>query len=106
MSTRGLASGRVVAGRPAAGDRPAGNGAPAVARPTGGSVAGRPTGGPVRLRRLPLPVLLGGMLLAGLCGLLALNTASAAQELTQRSLTDSNASASDVQQQLVRDLAA
>jgi hypothetical protein len=62
--------------------------------------------GPVRLRRLPLPVLLGGMLLAGLCALLALNTASAAQELTQRALTDSNASASDIEQQLVRDLAA
>ncbi|MEO9239297.1 MAG: hypothetical protein ABI418_14545, partial [Jatrophihabitantaceae bacterium] len=60
----------------------------------------------VRLRRLPLPVLLGGMLLAGLCALLALNTASAAQELTQRSLTDSNANTSDIDQQLVRDLAA
>jgi len=60
----------------------------------------------VRLRRLPLPVLLGGMLLAGLCALLALNTASAAQQLAQRSLTDSIASASDVEQQLVRDLAA
>ncbi|HJQ00280.1 MAG TPA: hypothetical protein VJ851_01650 [Jatrophihabitans sp.] len=60
----------------------------------------------VKLRRLPLSVLLGGMLLAGLCALLALNTASAAQELTQRALTDSNASASDVEQQLVRDLAA
>ena len=46
------------------------------------------------------------MLLAGLCALLALNTASAAQELSQRALTDSNASASDIEQQLVRDLAA
>jgi hypothetical protein len=69
-------------------------------------MSGRTVAGPVRLRRLPLPVLLGGMLLAGLCALLALNTASAAQELTQRSLTDSNASASDIEQQLVRDLAA
>ncbi len=58
-----------------------------------------------RLRAVPLPVLLGGMLLAGLCLLLALNTASAAQELRQRTLTDSNAGASDTEQQLVRDLA-
>ncbi|MDQ2838156.1 MAG: hypothetical protein M3Y42_19755 [Actinomycetota bacterium] len=62
--------------------------------------------GRTRLRTLPLPVLLGAMLLAGLCALLALNTASAAQELKQRTLTDSNASTSDVEQQLVRDLAA
>jgi hypothetical protein len=59
-----------------------------------------------RLRRLPLPVLLGLMLVAGLCALLALNTASAAQELKQRALTDSNASTLDVEQQLERDLAA
>ena len=66
----------------------------------------RQDGPAVRLRRLPLPVLLGGMLVAGLCALLALNTASAAQELKQRALTDSNANTSDVEQQLVRDLAA
>jgi hypothetical protein len=59
-----------------------------------------------RLRRLPLPVLLGSMLVAGLCALLALNTASAAQELKQQNLTDSNANTSDVEQQLRRDLAA
>lgn len=59
----------------------------------------------VRLPRLPLPVLLGGMLIGGLCLLLALNTASAAEELRQRTLTDSNASASDTEQQLIRDLA-
>ncbi len=59
-----------------------------------------------RLRRLPLPVLLGLMLIGGLCALLALNTASAAQELKQRSLTDSNAATSDLEQQLLRDLAA
>ena len=59
-----------------------------------------------RLRRLPLAVLLGLMLVAGLCALLALNTASAAQELKQRALTDSNASTLDVEQQLERDLAA
>ncbi|HEU5268937.1 MAG TPA: hypothetical protein VFU36_03365 [Jatrophihabitans sp.] len=59
----------------------------------------------VRLPALPLPVLLGGMLIGGLCLLLALNTASAAEELRQRTLTDSNASASDTEQQLIRDLA-
>lgn len=59
-----------------------------------------------RLKTMPLPVLLGAMLLAGLCALLALNTASAAQELKQRSLTDANANASDQEQQLLRDLAA
>jgi len=59
----------------------------------------------VRLPRLPMPVLLGGMLIGGLCLLLALNTASAAEELRQRTLTDSNANASDAEQQLIRDLA-
>lgn len=59
-----------------------------------------------RLSSLPLPVLLALMLVAGLCALLALNTASAAQELKQRSLTDSNAALSDQEQQLMRDLAA
>jgi hypothetical protein len=63
------------------------------------------TGVRARLRTVPLPVLLGGMLVAGLCLLLTLNTASAAQELRQRELTDSNANASDLEQQLVRDLA-
>jgi hypothetical protein len=57
-------------------------------------------------RRLPLPALLAIMLVGGLCTLLALNTASAAQELKQRSLTDSNAALSDQEQQLMRDLAA
>ncbi|HEY0169050.1 MAG TPA: hypothetical protein VGB75_18540 [Jatrophihabitans sp.] len=60
----------------------------------------------VRLSRLPLPVLLTIMLVAGLCALLALNTASAAQELKQRSLNDSNTALSDLEQQLMRDLAA
>jgi type II secretory pathway pseudopilin PulG len=67
-------------------------------------VPGAPHG--IRLRRLPLPVLLGLMLVGGLCALLALNTASAAQELKQRSLTESNAGLSDQAQQLMRDLAA
>jgi hypothetical protein len=68
-------------------------------------VSARSTGVRARLRTVPLPVLLGGMLVAGLCLLLTLNTASAPQELRQRELTDSNASASDLEQQLVRDLA-
>ena len=59
-----------------------------------------------RLRRLPLPVLLGLMLVGGLCALLALNTVSAALELKQRALTESNAALSDQAQQLLRDLAA
>jgi hypothetical protein len=57
-------------------------------------------------RRLPLAVLLGFMFLAGLCALLALNTASAALEVQQRGLTAANASTSDSEQQLLRDLAA
>jgi hypothetical protein len=68
-------------------------------------VTARSTGVRARLRTVPLPVLLGGMLIAGLCLLLTLNTASAAQELRQRELTDSNANASDLEQQLIRDLA-
>ena len=60
----------------------------------------------LRLGRMPLPVLLGLMLVGGLCALLALNTASAAQELKQRSLTEANAALSDQEQQLMRDLAA
>ena len=67
--------------------------------------APNPAAARVRLPGLPLPVLLGGMLIGGLCLLLALNTASAAEELRQRTLTDSNASASDTEQQLIRDLA-
>jgi hypothetical protein len=59
-----------------------------------------------RGRRLPLPVLLAVLLVGGLCTLLALNTASAAQELRQRSLTERNAALSDLAQQLTRDLAA
>ena len=65
-----------------------------------------PTRAGVRLRGLPLPVLLGLLLVGGLCALLALNTASAAQELKQRALTDRNAAISDAEQQLMRDLAA
>ena len=51
-------------------------------------------------------MLLAVLLVGGLCALLALNTASAAQELQQRSLTERNAELSDLAQQLTRDLAA
>ena len=57
-------------------------------------------------RRLPLWVVLIGMLAAGLCALLALNTASAALEVQTRGVSDTNANTSDTQQQLTRDLAA
>jgi hypothetical protein len=57
-------------------------------------------------RRLPLAVVLGLMLVGGLCALLALNTASAALEVRNRAVTDDNASSSDSEQQLLRDLAA
>ena len=57
-------------------------------------------------RQVPLPVVLVSMLVGGLCALLALNTASAALEVRNRGLTDSNTSASDAEQQLMRDLAA
>jgi outer membrane biosynthesis protein TonB len=56
-------------------------------------------------RRVPLWVVLIAMLAAGLCALLALNTASAALEVQTRGLSDSNANTSDEQQQLTRDLA-
>jgi cell division septation protein DedD len=59
-----------------------------------------------RTKRVPLPVVLGLMLVGGLCALLALNTASAAQEIMQRHITDANATTSDTEQQLLRDLAA
>jgi hypothetical protein len=58
-----------------------------------------------RSKRLPLPVLLGLMFVGGLCALLALNTASAALEIQQRHISDTNASTSDTEQQLLRDLA-
>jgi hypothetical protein len=57
-------------------------------------------------RRLPLAVVLGLMLVGGLCALLALNTASAALEVRNRTITDDNANSSDTEQQLLRDLAA
>ena len=69
----------------------------AVDRPDGDQELGTPAGARqsaprvARLRRLALPVLLGLMLVGGLCALLALNTVAAAQELKLRALTYSNA---------------
>ena len=78
----------------------------AVGKPAAQADTRQPAPRAARLRRLPLPVLLGLMLVGGLCALLALNTASAAQELKQRALTESNTALSDQAQQLLRDLAA
>jgi hypothetical protein len=73
-------------------------------RMTGRRAPGAGSGG--RSKRLPLPVLLGLMFVGGLCALLALSTASAALEIQQRHISDTNASTSDTEQQLLRDLAA
>lgn len=53
---------------------------------------------------VPTWLILLVMFVGGLCSLLALNTASAAAEVEQRAVVDANASASDQQQQLQRDL--
>jgi hypothetical protein len=79
-------------------------------RVSGSSRNGRPTRAAAAAaasgkRRLPLPVILGGMLIVGLAALLALNTASAALEVRNRSVTAANTSVSDTEQQLLRDLA-
>ena len=71
----------------------------------GHRMTGRRAAG-ARAKRLPLPVLLGLMLVGGLCALLTLNTASAALEIKQRHISDANAGTSDTEQQLLRDLAA
>jgi hypothetical protein len=76
---------------------------PATARPataravptsrTEGRAAGRP-------RRAPFVLLVLGLVGAGLCALLAINTVAAADEVRQRELTSSNADASDQAAQL------
>jgi hypothetical protein len=58
-----------------------------------------------RPHRVPFVVLLAAVLLAGMLALLGLNTASAANEVAQRKFDLANASLSDVEQQLGRDLA-
>lgn len=62
--------------------------------------------GDVRPHRVPFAVLLAAILVGGLLALLGLNTASAAGEVAQRKYDAANASLSDIQQQLTRDLAA
>ena len=54
--------------------------------------------------RVPFVVLLATVLVAGMLALLGLNTASAANEVAQRKFDSANASLSDVEQQLGRDL--
>jgi hypothetical protein len=57
-----------------------------------------------RPHRVPFVVLLATVLLAGMLALLGLNTASAANEVAQRKFDSANASLSDIEQQLGRDL--
>lgn len=57
-------------------------------------------------RRMPFVLLIAGLLIGGMCALLALNTAAAAAELRRQSLTESNAASADDVQQLKADLAA
>jgi hypothetical protein len=68
----------------------------------------RPDPAPFRPRphRIPFAVLLTAILVGGMLALLGLNTASAANEVTQRKYDAANASLADVVQQLGRDLAA
>jgi len=53
---------------------------------------------------MPFVVLLATVLLLGMLALLGLNTASAANEVAQRQFDSANASLSDIEQQLGRDL--
>lgn len=79
--------------KPAVSPRPA---SPAPAAPRSGS--GRP-------RSVPFAVLIVGVLAAGMCALLALNTATAASEVRQRRVDAANASLSARQEQLSRSVA-
>ncbi|HEY3631084.1 MAG TPA: hypothetical protein VGL21_09310 [Jatrophihabitantaceae bacterium] len=73
-----------------------------TARPTAASASATRTGP----RRMPFVLLIAGLLIGGLCALLALNTAAAAAELRRQSLTQSNAASADDVQQLKAELAA
>ncbi len=55
---------------------------------------------------MPFVLLIAGLLVGGLCALLALNTAAAAAELRRQSLTQANADSADDVQQLEAELAA
>ena len=70
------------------------SGAPTAAARLG---RGRPIARP---RRAPFVLLVLGLIGAGLCALLAINTAAAADEVRQRELTSANADTSDQTQQL------
>jgi hypothetical protein len=71
-------------------------------------VASRGQHAPARTgpRRAPFVLLVAGLLVGGLCALLALNTATAAEELRRQSLAQSNDDISGSVQQLQADLAA
>jgi hypothetical protein len=56
--------------------------------------------------RAPFALLIAGLLVGGLCALLALNTAAAAAELRRQSIAQANADAADDVQQLKAELAA
>jgi hypothetical protein len=57
-------------------------------------------------RRAPFVLLVAGLLIGGMCSLLALNTAAAAQELRRNALSQSNANLADDVQQVQAELAA
>ena len=57
-------------------------------------------------RRAPFVLLVAGLLIGGMCSLLALNTAAAAEELRRTALSQSNTDLSDDVQQLQAELAA
>jgi hypothetical protein len=58
-----------------------------------------------RRQRVPFAVLLVGVIAAGMCALLALNTATAASEVRERHIDAANSSLSAKQEQLSRSLA-
>ena len=68
--------------------------------------AAPPSHRPVGPRRTPFALLVTGLVVGGLCLLLALNTASAAAELRRQRLLDSNASLAAAVQQVRSQLAA
>jgi hypothetical protein len=57
-------------------------------------------------RRAPFVLLVAGLLIGGMCSLLALNTAAAAEELRRNALSQSNADLVDDVQQVQAELAA
>ncbi len=76
-----------------------------AARPAGARPA-RLGPGPAGPRRAPFVLLVLGLIGAGLCALLAINTGAAADEVRQRELTTTNADTQDQAQQLQVEIAA